>query len=398
MKSYCSSLARSFLFILSSNKHLISQATSSAKYLAFSQNSRLSSVHSSLLSRRGKVSFAKSSSSLSFVHRDTTKPAALLAALDSDEEPRTGWLHNTEAPTHHDPQPNDSSLARKMLMNEMIKSYRNHRIVHPPAFYPCGEGQRMVVTEHKVTVPVTYPDLDVAKSSSPTGNRIIPVDRVDSGFDSKEAFGGDKLNIYFSVTELVSSAADEEFFQSMLSLSPKQRAERYISRSSGVDPSRMMLYLQGGPGFGCASPVSGLSLDSPKSSWAAQVLLGGMTNVDGKSFQRVVLMDQRGTGKSNPINKQRLQKLYPDLFALDNIDAEDTSPAMQLTRAKFDKALTESTEYMTKFRADSIVRDAEWIKDTLIGLSSEDKPQSWGAALGQSFGGFCIMTYRKSSI
>jgi hypothetical protein len=162
----------------------------------------------------------------------------------------------------------------------------------------------------------------------------------------------------------------------------------------------MMLYLQGGPGFGCASPVSGLSLDSPKSSWAAQVLLGGLTNVEGKSFQRVVLMDQRGTGRSTPINKQRLQKLFPDLFCLDHVASDDGSPAMQLKRAKFEKDLSDATEYMASFRSDSIVRDAEWIKDTIIGLTSGNRgsvgPQPWGAALGQSFGGFCIMTYLSS--
>ncbi|KAL3777379.1 hypothetical protein ACHAWO_009686 [Cyclotella atomus] len=348
---------------------------------------------------RHRVTPHKFSHSLSFIHRDTGSTSHHQAAPSSDEEPRTGWLHNTEAPSYYQPQPNDSSLARKMLMVEMMKYYRNHRMVHPPAFHPCGKGQKMVVTEHKVTVPLTYPDLVAAKASG-SEHKIITVDRIDSGFDSKESFDGPKLDVYFTITELVSSAADEEFFQSLMALSPKQRAERYTGRSPGVDPSRMMLYLQGGPGFGCASPVSGLSLDSPKSSWAAQVLLGGLTNVDGKSFQRAVLMDQRGTGKSTPINKQRLQKLFPDLFSLDCVAADDGSPSMQLTRAKFDKALSDATEYMASFRADSIVRDAEWIKDNLIGLTSGEGENisslPWGAALGQSFGGFCLMTYLSS--
>jgi hypothetical protein len=36
----------------------------------------------------------------------------------------------------------------------------------------------------------------------------------------------------------------------------------YLQRegSSSIDTSRMILYLQGGPGFGAAAPVSGLSL------------------------------------------------------------------------------------------------------------------------------------------
>jgi hypothetical protein len=126
-----------------------------------------------------------------------------------------------------------------------------------------------------------------------------------------------------------------------------------------------------------------------------------LTNLDGKSFQRVVLMDQRGTGRSSPINKQRLQKLFPDLFSLDNVADGDGSPAMQLARAKFDKTLVEATDYLAKFRADSIVRDGEWIKEILISSNANSQeqnpcPRPWGAALGQSFGGFCIMTYLSS--
>ena len=256
------------------------------------------------------------------------------------------------------------------------------------------------MTEHKVTVPVTYPDMEIAKTNyGGSENRIATVDSITDGFDGKESFDGPKLDVYFSVTEMISSSEDEDFYQSLLALTPKQRADKYISRygPSGLDPSRTILYLQGGPGFGCASPVSGLSLDSPTSSWAAHILLGGSTNIDGKSFQRVVLMDQRGTGRSNPINKQRLHELFPDLFLLDNVDGDDGSPGMQITRAKFDKALTDATEYLSKFRADSIVRDAEWIKETLTGsTSNEQGPRPWGAVLGQSFGGFCIMTYLSS--
>jgi hypothetical protein len=152
-----------------------------------------------------------------------------------------------------------------MLMAEMMKSYRNHRIVHPPTFHPCGENQRMVVTEHKVAVPVTYPDMESARDSRDAGSknhRIDTVDRIDSGFDNKDSFDRPKLDIYFSVIELVSTSDDEDFFRSLVTLSPQQRAERYLRRSSAVasdvkdgsgsssciDPSRMILYLQGGPG------------------------------------------------------------------------------------------------------------------------------------------------------
>ena len=47
----------------------------------------------------------------------------------------------------------------------------------------------------------------------------------------------------------------------------------------------------------------------------------------------------------------------------------------------------------------TIVLDAEDVKDVLLlprraeGAGEEEKPRPWGAALGQSFGGFCVMTY-----
>jgi pimeloyl-ACP methyl ester carboxylesterase len=45
----------------------------------------------------------------------------------------------------------------------------------------------------------------------------------------------------------------------------------------------------------------------------------------------------------------------------------------------------EQAEYLTHFRADSIVRDAEWIRREL-------DAEPW-SVLGQSYGGLCVMTY-----
>lgn len=136
------------------------------------------------------------------------------------------------------------------------------------------------------------------------------------------------------------------------------------------------------------------------------MLCGEITNIDGKPFERIVLMDQRGTGKSSPITKQRLKKHFTDLFLLDDEESKDLESAeMQLKRAKVSKATEDATDYISKFRADSIVRDAEWIKGALTQTTNpmleEDKmssSQPWGAALGQSFGGFCLMTYLSSII
>ena len=71
---------------------------------------------------------------------------------------------------------------------------------------------------------------------------------------------------------------------------------------------------------------------------------------------RVLLLDQRGTGRSTPVG-----------------------PAIT------GEAPTAQADYLTHFRADSIVRDAEAIRPEL-GV------ERW-SILGQSFGGFTSMTY-----
>jgi pimeloyl-ACP methyl ester carboxylesterase len=103
-----------------------------------------------------------------------------------------------------------------------------------------------------------------------------------------------------------------------------------------------LLYLQGGPGQRSPRPVS-------RSGWLGRAL---------QSY-RVLLLDQRGTGRSTPATRQTLAALG--------------SPE-------------EQARYLTHFRADSIVRDAELIRGELVGAAP------W-SLLGQSFGGFCAMTY-----
>jgi pimeloyl-ACP methyl ester carboxylesterase len=64
------------------------------------------------------------------------------------------------------------------------------------------------------------------------------------------------------------------------------------------------------------------------------------------------MLDQRGTGRSTPVG------------ALVGLTA------------------TEQADYLAHFRADSIVRDAEWIRRQL-------DVERW-SVLGQSFGGLCV--------
>ena len=103
-----------------------------------------------------------------------------------------------------------------------------------------------------------------------------------------------------------------------------------------------LLFLQGGPGFG--SPrLSG------RSSWLDRALSG----------YRVLLLDQRGTGRSTPVTRH--------------------------TIAAWGSARNQA-RYLSFFRADAIVADAELIRRRLTG------GEPW-AVLGQSFGGFCAVTY-----
>jgi pimeloyl-ACP methyl ester carboxylesterase len=103
-----------------------------------------------------------------------------------------------------------------------------------------------------------------------------------------------------------------------------------------------LVFLQGGPGFEAARPTRHPS--SP--GWLDRAL----------TEFRVLMLDQRGTGRSAPFGPA-LADGPPEAVA----------------------------EYLTHFRADAIVRDAEHIRRAL-GV------ERW-SILGQSFGGFCATTY-----
>jgi pimeloyl-ACP methyl ester carboxylesterase len=115
---------------------------------------------------------------------------------------------------------------------------------------------------------------------------------------------------------------------------------REVADPDGLDRP-FLVFLQGGPGFEAPRP-SGFPRGP---SWLDRAL----------QDYRVVMLDQRGTGRSTPV---------------------DALPGM---------TPSEQAEYLTLFRADSIVRDAELIRQQLDG-------ERW-SVLGQSFGGFCALAY-----
>ena len=116
-----------------------------------------------------------------------------------------------------------------------------------------------------------------------------------------------------------------------------------------VDPTKrsddlpLLVFLQGGPGGKSPRPTKG----SP--SWLGEAL----------KTHRVILPDQRGTGRSTRIEAATMAQ-----FATGDAAAD----------------------YLTHFRADSIVDDFEHARKTLF------PGKSW-ESLGQSYGGFLTLTY-----
>lgn len=116
------------------------------------------------------------------------------------------------------------------------------------------------------------------------------------------------------------------------------------------DP-KPIAYLQGGPGFPCAVPVSNSSF--------TKFLID-------KGYQ-IIYYDQRGTGLSSPIE-------VASLIAVFNEGNQQLDSTQRLL------------DYILHFRADSIVEDMELVRKALLGN------KKW-LLLGQSYGGFCSFTY-----
>jgi pimeloyl-ACP methyl ester carboxylesterase len=115
---------------------------------------------------------------------------------------------------------------------------------------------------------------------------------------------------------------------------------REVADPGGLDRP-LLVYLQGGPGHEAARPTRNPSAPA----WLDRAL---------QEF-RVLMLDQRGTGRSAPVG------------------------------ALPGRTPREQADYLARFRADAIVRDAEWIRGE---LGSEP----W-SVLGQSFGGMCVVSY-----
>lgn len=110
----------------------------------------------------------------------------------------------------------------------------------------------------------------------------------------------------------------------------------------------LLAFLQGGPGGKSPRPVNG----GP--SWLFEAI----------RTHRVILIDQRGTGRSTRIETATMERF-----------AEDGEAAV---------------DYLLQFRADSIVADFEHVRKTVYG------GKRW-ETLGQSYGGFLTLTYLSTA-
>lgn len=119
---------------------------------------------------------------------------------------------------------------------------------------------------------------------------------------------------------------------------------REVTKPGAPADRPWLVFFQGGPGFPSPRPLDG----------------GGWVGRAAEDY-RVLLLDQRGTGRSTPVLAQTVGHMDPEAQA----------------------------EYLTHFRADAIVQDAEFIRRAL-GV------ERW-SVLGQSFGGFCVTQYLSAA-
>lgn len=130
-----------------------------------------------------------------------------------------------------------------------------------------------------------------------------------------------------------------------------------VVTGEGGEGKPYLVFLQGGPGNEAPRP----SLVPPNPPWLPRAL---------EDFQ-VVLLDQRGTGRSTPVST--------------SVVVTDGRVEASVAGPLAGKDAAAQAEYLTHLRADEIVNDCELVREAL-GVPA------W-TVLGQSFGGFTTLHY-----
>ncbi|MDN6400672.1 MAG: alpha/beta hydrolase, partial [Brachybacterium sp.] len=131
-----------------------------------------------------------------------------------------------------------------------------------------------------------------------------------------------------------------------------------VITADGGEHRPYLVFLQGGPGSEAPRP-----LEASSPGWLARAL----------REHRVVMLDQRGTGRSTPVGPATA---LPEGAIPGAATLREAPPSQQ-------------APHLTRFRADAIVRDAELLREHL-------GAPTW-SLLGQSFGGFTALRYLSAA-
>mmetsp|Transcript_14470 Transcript_14470/g.31400 ORF Transcript_14470/g.31400 Transcript_14470/m.31400 type:complete len:517 (+) Transcript_14470:56-1606(+) len=232
-----------------------------------------------------------------------------------------------------------------MLLRQAARPW--HRSKWTNHFYQEPSLSSKPAAHSKVTKNLAEMDKSKRRRIEGTGSPIHSL------VDNTEVFLQHSSGQSFKVPGLICT---DHYFTTCLDYSGEVPGEIQLFVREVVSPNQAkrglpyLLFLQGGPGF-----------ESPRPTEASAWLKSAVN-----SF-RVILMDQRGTGRSSQITVKNLAK--------------------QGTAA-------EQAQYLSFFRADNIVRDAEVVRKSLV---PKDNYNGKWSILGQSFGGFCATTYMSTA-
>lgn len=182
----------------------------------------------------------------------------------------------------------------------------------------------LLVEDHSIPVPLDWRGTSPAELAGVSVDDMTLLARESANESPDSAFAGKSISLFYRIVR---------------------------SPEKGSEHLPLIVYLQGGPGGAEPRP-----LDPYTDGWMAEAV---------KHF-RIVLPDQRGTGRSSRVEGSVINRIGAEA------KAEGADPAHR------------QADYLKRFLADSIIRDFEYLR------LSEFGGERW-VTLGQSYGGFLTM-------